>query len=154
MKEYFSNLFKYENWANKEISNLLLTLPEPPEKAMSLMSHIINAQIVWLNRLRNNVSDTKVWHMYSKSEIRGVLEKSSSELSEFISNITENDIVNVIEYKNTKGEKFRTAVKDILTHMCLHSPYHRGQIILLIKPFVSELPYTDYIHFVRTVKSN
>lgn len=152
MKEYFINLFEYENWANKEIGNLLLTLSEPPEKAMSLMSHIINAQIVWLSRLKKVASDVKVWQLYSKSEISGALEKSSSDLSDFINNISESDIESVIEYANTKGEKFRSGVKDILTHMSIHSAYHRGQIIIEIKPFVQTVSYTDYIHYVRVIK--
>lgn len=152
MKEYFINLFEYENWANKEVSGSFLTLTDPPEKAISLMSHIINAQIVWLSRLKNIVSEVKVWQLYSRSEITGVLEKSSSDLSEFINNIFQSDIESVIEYANTKGEKFRSGVKDILTHLSIHSAYHRGQIISVIKPFVESAPYIDYIHYIRVIK--
>lgn len=118
------------------------------------MSHIIDAQILWLCRIKNTVSDISVWKTYSKSEISESLNNSGSDLKEFINNITDNDLDNVIDYTNTKGEKFKSTLKEILTHLLLHSAYHRGQIILLIKPLVASLPITDYIHFTRNVINN
>lgn len=62
MKEYFINLFKYEAWANKEVSDCLISISEPPEKALSLMSHIINAQVIWLSRITGKTIDVNsVW---------------------------------------------------------------------------------------------
>lgn len=153
MKIYFENLFDYESWANNEIVKSLISIDEPPEKAMTLMSHIIDAQILWLCRIKNTVSDIHVWQTYSKSEMSPALQKSSSDLKVFINNITGNGPDNVINYANTKGEKFKSSLKDILTHLLFHSAYHRGQIILLIKPLVISLPYTDYIHFERSIKN-
>lgn len=150
MKEYFINLFRYENWANKEVSDCLISLSEPPEKALSLMSHIINAQEVWLCRITGKATEVNsVWKTIPESEITSALNNSSAALKEYISGLSENDIERIIEYKNIKGEEFKSSLMDILTHLSFHSAYHRGQIILLIKPYVNDLPSTDYIKYVR-----
>lgn len=145
------NLFEYESWANKEIADCLVKLDDPPEKAVSLMSHIINANILWLCRIKKKGSDITVWKIYPKSEIISEVNKSSSDLIEYVKNISGSDLEIIINYKNTKGESFTSSLNDILTHLIIHSSYHRGQITLLIKPFVKNLPVTDYIHYVRTI---
>lgn len=150
MKEYFINLFKYEVWANKEISDCLISINEPPEKALSLMSHIINAQVIWLSRITGKTIDVNsVWKTIPESEITSALNNSSAALRDYLTGLSESDIERIIEYKNIKGEEFKSSLKDILTHLSFHSAYHRGQIILLMKPYVNELPSTDYIKYVR-----
>jgi uncharacterized damage-inducible protein DinB len=152
MKDHYKNLFEYESWANNEIAVSLSANVEIPAKAVSLMSHIINAQMIWLSRMQNVSSEIKVWQEYGKDELTDKLKISSEKLAGFLNSLSENDLNKVISYANTKGEKFETILSDILIHMSHHSAYHRGQIITLIKPFVSELPYTDYIHFIRIIK--
>ena len=152
MKEYFLNLFRYDNWANREVSDCLISLDHPPEKALSLMSHIINAQKIWLCRITGTTYNANsVWQTLLKSEITEALNNSSAALIEYTGSLSENDPEKIIEYTNTKGESFRSPLKDILTHLSLHSAYHRGQIILLIKPNVKVLPNTDYINYVRNI---
>ncbi len=150
--KHFQNLFAYEAWANKEIAECLVNLDKLPEKGLSLMSHIIDANILWLCRIKNIVSVIAVWKSYPKSEILFELEKSSSDLIDYVSKISESSLEEIINYKNTKGESFNSSLIDILTHLAIHSAYHRGQIIILIKPFVTDLPYTDFIHYMRTIK--
>ena len=150
MKEYFINLFRYEIWANKEVSECLLSADVPPEKALSLMSHIVNAQEIWLCRITRKAYDTNsVWKILSKSELKTALKNSSEAMTAYISSLQESDLEKNIEYTNIKGEAFKTRLKDIITHLLFHSAYHRGQVIILMKPVVNELPATDYIKFAR-----
>ncbi len=154
MKNYFLNLFAYEQWANNIITYNLLKIEQLPPKALLLMSHIIDAQIVWLSRIKSITVNVRVWEEYSIEEISGKLNNSSSELADYVNSISDSDLEKTISYNNTKGENFESSLKDILTHMIVHSSYHRGQIILLIKPLVQEVPYTDYIHYARNVRAN
>ena len=155
MKEYFINLFRYEIWANKRVADSLTGLDSPPEKALSLMSHIINAQKVWLCRITGKTYEMKsVWKTLAKADITSALNNSSSALTEYLGSLQENDLEKYIEYTNTKGESFKSLLKDILTHLPVHSAYHRGQVILLLKPVLNALPSTDYIIFVRENNSH
>jgi uncharacterized damage-inducible protein DinB len=42
-----------------------------------------------------------------------------------------------------------SAVQDVLTHVVLHSAYHRGQIASLMRAGGAVPAYTDFIHAVR-----
>lgn len=149
MKNHYINTFKYESWANNEIAECFTGIEVVPEKAVSLMSHIINAQSIWLGRMKNESLNVKVWQKYSKDELSDKLKDSSDKFTEFLNTLSDNDFNKVISYTNTKGDKYESVLSDILIHLSHHSAYHRGQIISLIKPVVLELPYTDYIYYIR-----
>src|SRR5712675_664939 len=55
----------------------------------------------------------------------------------------------MISYKNTKGEPWTDTVQDILTHVLMHSAYHRGQIASQKRASGQTPAYTDFIHAVR-----
>ncbi|HMQ70174.1 MAG TPA: DinB family protein [Ignavibacteria bacterium] len=152
MTDHYRKLFEYESWANNEIADCIAGTDDAPGKAVSLMSHIINAQTIWLDRLKNNTSAVKVWQEYNKDELQDKLKYSSDKFSEFLNTLSDKDLINVITYSNTRGEKFDTEMSDILNHLSHHSAYHRGQIITLMKPFLSDVPFTDYILYVRNIK--
>ena len=151
MKDYFKNIFQYENWANLKITDCLLSTKELPEKPLSLISHIANAQMIWLGRIKNEHPNTKVWQIYDRSEISGLIKNSSSNLIEFINSISENDFKKLISYTNTKGDKFNSTIEEILIQLTHHSAYHRGQIVLLLKNLIPDLPVTDYIYYLRSI---
>jgi uncharacterized damage-inducible protein DinB len=54
-----------------------------------------------------------------------------------------------INYTNSKGEPWSNTVQDILTHVLLHSAYHRGQIASQVRAGGEQPAYTDFIHAVR-----
>lgn len=151
MKNYYLNIFEYEFWANKEIIDFII-LNDAPEKVMYLASHIVNAHILWLKRIENKVSDTGVWTLYDKNKLGEVYSETSKAFKKYLTGVDMKELERIVHYKNTKGESFKSYVSDILTHLTHHSSYHRGQIILLLKQNVYEVPYVDYIHFARNIK--
>ena len=54
-----------------------------------------------------------------------------------------------VSYVNSKGEPWTSSVEDILTHVVLHSSYHRGQIAADMRAAGHTPAYTDYIHARR-----
>jgi uncharacterized damage-inducible protein DinB len=54
-----------------------------------------------------------------------------------------------VTYKNSKGESWTSTVQDILTHVVIHSAYHRGQIASLMRAAGGTPAYTDFIHAAR-----
>jgi len=55
----------------------------------------------------------------------------------------------MISYKNSRGEAWTSAVQDVLTHVLMHSAYHRGQIASHMRVSGQTPAYTDFIHAVR-----
>ncbi len=152
MKEYFKDIFEYEQWANNEFINIIESMESPPDSILNLMSHILNARIIWLGRIIKINSNTEVWQKYKRDDLRYIHSSSVNSVLKFISEISEEDFEKNIEYVNSKGEKFSTRLSDILLHMSHHSAYHRGQLVVLLKSVNSRFPVTDYILYVRNIK--
>jgi uncharacterized damage-inducible protein DinB len=54
-----------------------------------------------------------------------------------------------VAYQNSQGETWTSTVQDILTHVVLHSAYHRGQIASQMRATGEQPAYTDFIHAAR-----
>ncbi len=74
MKDHFIDLQLYNQWANGVVADSL-EKNDVPEKATDLMSHIINANILWLDRLEGRDSGVEVWKVYNRWSIKGIAEK-------------------------------------------------------------------------------
>jgi uncharacterized damage-inducible protein DinB len=77
------------------------------------------------------------------------LEKSWRRL---VGALSEDELARPVAYTNSKGERWTSAVVDILMHVVMHSVHHRGQIAADMRAAGFEPPYVDYIHAVREGK--
>jgi uncharacterized damage-inducible protein DinB len=73
----------------------------------------------------------------------------SSAWKEFLASLTAELLSRDVAYTNTKGERWANTVVDVLTHVALHSSYHRGQIATLLGRAGELAAYSDYIECVR-----
>ncbi|MBA4849709.1 DinB family protein [Emticicia sp. BO119] len=146
MKAYFHKLFEHEHWANIEVLETFLEATEVSDRAHEIISHMVAAQTIWIERINGTPSDTKVWSVYEKVALQGLFDANYEALQTLIDR---EDFNRVVTYINSRGAQYSSTVSDILTHMALHASYHRGQIILLIKGQVEKLPATDYIFYYR-----
>jgi uncharacterized damage-inducible protein DinB len=67
----------------------------------------------------------------------------------YLTNLSPDDLEKQIDYRNSKGEAWSSRVDDVLTHVVMHSAYHRGQIALEMREAGLQPAYTDFIHGVR-----
>jgi uncharacterized damage-inducible protein DinB len=150
MKEHFVNLLKYDLWANTVIVDAFDD--EVPVKAVTLMSHIINACEIWTGRLKGKISEIHPWAPYEVLMLKQMLNKTNENLHNYISKVNNDMLFAGINYTNTKGEEFTSTPADILTHLFNHSTYHRGQIAVLLKEKHGTAPVTDFIHCARSME--
>lgn len=113
------------------------------------MGHIIGAEYLWLARLERKPAPMAVWPDLTVSQCGERLEELSDELSKTLAGATPKRLSESVAYTNTKGEAWTSTVEDILTHLAIHSAYHRGQIASDLRAAGQEPAYTDYIHAVR-----
>jgi uncharacterized damage-inducible protein DinB len=149
MKSYHIRLFEYDHWANLRIIDALEKLDTPPERALLLMSHILNAQMVWFTRVANDHLVVSPWDLLPVSWLKETAERSFQKWDSLIKDTDEQEFNKIIKYQNTTGASFETPLGEILIHLTHHAAYHRGQIISLLKPMVNPLPATDYIVWLR-----
>ncbi|PLK44600.1 DinB family protein [Emticicia sp. TH156] len=146
MKAYFLRLFEHEHWANAEVLASYLQVEQPPARAIELLSHMVSAQRIWIERLQGVSSATKVWELYKKEQLKDLLAANFNDLNALLESV---DFNRMVTYRNSLGAVFTSSASDILTHLALHAAYHRGQVVQLLKGHVSPLPATDYIFYYR-----
>jgi uncharacterized damage-inducible protein DinB len=149
LKDYFIHQFKYNNWATNEAAKSLKGLEKKDERLEELLSHIISAQQIWLNRILERKINVGPWEKHSVQEC---IPKSTTITAEWINlleSLIEKEFERRIDYVNTKGEKFNNSIKDIVSHVLNHSTYHRAQIAQKVKALGGKPSVTDYIFYQR-----
>ena len=152
MKKYFRDLFKYNDWANQHV---LITLENNSIKNVQVtvvFGHLISAQIIWLNRIKElPTSPFPLWEQYKVRELKSMLEESSRNWLNYLDEHQLETFEEMIYYSNSKGIKYESTIGDIITHVIAHSAYHRGQVATLLKDEGIQPPVTDFIHFKRVI---
>jgi uncharacterized damage-inducible protein DinB len=143
---YFRRLAAHDEWANRKLIVALRGLPSAPQRALDVMAHILGTEWTWLSRIQRTTPAMKVWPGISLD----VCEQELPKLREaWEALLRSSDPDSTYSYTNTKGEHFENNLRDTLTHVFLHSHYHRGQIVRMIRESGVEPPYIDFIESVR-----
>jgi uncharacterized damage-inducible protein DinB len=149
MKNFLIHLLNYELWANQRIISTLETLDNPPARAVAIMGHILSAQHVWLGRVLNETTFVSIWEDTPVAWMSETAERQHRKIVSYLHSLSETELTQSIDYANSKQEPYQSTLLDILTHMSHHAAYHRGQVVQLIRPLVSEPPVTDFIVWTR-----
>jgi uncharacterized damage-inducible protein DinB len=68
MKVLLKSLFEHEHWANQKLSDLILSVTTTDEKVLSLFAHIVEAQALWIQRIKGLNPEVKVWEKLDRCE--------------------------------------------------------------------------------------
>ncbi|HZA97376.1 MAG TPA: DinB family protein [Gemmatimonadales bacterium] len=145
MTDVLARLLRYDIWANRE---MLDSIPprNPPPRSLRWMNHIVAAELLWLSRMAGKPAPLPVWPDMSLGDCAKHLNDLSGEL---IESLDYGPLTQPVAYTNSKGESWTSTVEEILTHVAIHSAYHRGQIASDLRTAGHEPAYTDYIHAIR-----
>jgi uncharacterized damage-inducible protein DinB len=147
--DYFRRQFAYDAWANHEVLTAIRAAGGADVRSLQLMSHILGAERVWVDRLKQVPQSVPVWPEGDLERCEADAASLEHVWAEHLDLITAGDVAQTISYKNSKGEAWTSTIADILTHVLLHSAYHRGQIASHMREKGQTPAYTDYIHGVR-----
>jgi uncharacterized damage-inducible protein DinB len=142
-------LFAYNGWANREVLASLAMAAIPLPRSLKLLAHVAGAERLWLARLTREEDPAVVWPDFNLAGCRAALEDLSRLWTRYLGDLTEPGLEETVSYVNSKGEPWTSSVEDILTHVVLHSSYHRGQIAADTRASRQAPAYTDYIHARR-----
>jgi uncharacterized damage-inducible protein DinB len=141
--------FAHNAWANDAALRALLGAHSVPARASEVMAHIVGAESLWLRRLGRQAPDLAVWPSLTPRDCVPFLPVLAAAWTSLLDAEAGDGFARSVSYTNTKGERWMNTAADILTHVTLHSSYHRGQIAMLLGRSGNTPPYTDYIEFVR-----
>lgn len=150
MKEFLIHLFKYNDWATRET---LYSIEKAGKsaKSLELASHIIAAQYLWLYRATKQNIFVAPWENYSLEECVEKTTIVTAKWINYLESLKEDELNNIIEYRNSKGDIYKNSIKDIVMQVINHSTYHRAQIAFLIRQDGNKPALTDYIVYQRSI---
>lgn len=147
--EHLRRQFAYDAWANREVLAGLRANAHPAPRPLQLLAHIFSADRLWLERIRKQPQSLPVWPDFTFEQCATQLDDLVQSWREFFAQLSNAGLAEKVSYKNSKGEPWANTVEDVLTHVLLHSAYHRGQIASQVRAGGEQPVYTDFIHAVR-----
>ena len=148
-KQHFLRNFAYDYWANRECLSALSAASPVPLKVLRLIAHTLSAQKLWLERLQGVSQTVVVWPSSTIEDCGALADEMLSAWKNYLTDLPPADLEKQIDYRNSKGEAWSSRIEDVLTHVLMHSAYHRGQVGLEMRAAGLQPAYTDFIHGVR-----
>jgi uncharacterized damage-inducible protein DinB len=102
-----------------------------------------------LSAFRKRPQSLPVWPDFSLDQCDAQISELPSLWNKYLHRRSSSTLADTIAYKNSKGEPWNSTVQDILTHVLLHSAYHRGQIASQVRAGGEQPASTDFIHAAR-----
>jgi uncharacterized damage-inducible protein DinB len=147
--DYLRRQFAYNAWANRQVLNAIRSAGGENARSLQLMSHILAAEQVWIERLKQVPQSVPVWPETDLAKCEAQASALQRSWLEYFDGKNDGDLSRTASYKNSKGELWSSITGDVLTHVVMHSAYHRGQIASHMRAIGQTPAYTDFIHAVR-----
>lgn len=147
LAQYLRRQFAYNAWANGEVL-AAVEAAGGDDHSLQLLAHILSAERLWLERIKHQPQSLPVWPKPDLAQCVAQAEEIARAWREYLDTL-DGDLSEQVSYKNSKGEAWTSTVLDILTHVVMHSAYHRGQIASHMREAGQTPAYTDFIHGVR-----
>ena len=166
MKEIFIQLSAFNSWANSLLLNAIIPLPEEQHHAEVKSSfpglyktvlHMYDAESIWWQRLKlqekiNVPSENFSGNM---NDLNQQLLQQDKLWQDWITNANEHALQHEFIYFNSKKERFKQPVYQMLLHLFNHNTYHRGQLVNILRQLgIEKIPHTDFIIWSRKEQKN
>jgi len=146
--------FEYVFWAHDRMMGPVASL-SPEEFTRDLRSghgsvrdtlvHMMSSDWIWLSRW-HGISPTAMIDISAFPSLETVEERWKSlhhELSRFLGQVHDEDLVAPVTYRNIRGEELTLPLVCTLQHLMNHNTYHRGQVATLLRQLGREPANTD-----------
>jgi uncharacterized damage-inducible protein DinB len=141
----FPRLFGYDAWANRES---IAALPESPSpRALAILGHLAGSHRTWLSRVTGRPSPLVAWPSLTRDQCAAELTADANEWNMYLA--SRPDLNARLRYTNAKGEALENSIEEVLTHVLMHSAYHRGQLAMLTRDGGDVPAPTDFIFASR-----
>lgn len=161
MKELLLQLARYNLWANQLLISTIQSLSDEQHRAevkssfpslFTTIQHMWDAESIWWQRVKLSEKVTR-----PSDEFTGTFQELSSSLLnqdkqwiDWIQQGQEHLFQHEFIYYNSKKEKFKQPIYQMLLHLFNHGTYHRGQLVTMLRQLgIEKIPQTDFIVWSR-----
>jgi uncharacterized damage-inducible protein DinB len=161
VKEVFIQYAAYNSWANKLLLSAVEALPDEQQRTeirssfpslFKTVLHMLDAESIWWQRIRLQEKIERPSETFTGnfSELRNLLLQQNGRWQEWVGSVNEHGLQHEFIYFNSKKERFKQPVHQMLLHLFNHGTYHRGQLVTLLRQLgVEKIPSTDFIEWSR-----
>lgn len=146
----FRRLFDYDRWANQAALASLNSIAGPGEKPLKVFAHVLGAERLWRSRFDDpNPPNAQPWPALSAEESRSTIDETHQRWVALLDQLNDEKLDDDLVYRTTQGIEFKTPIRDVLTHLLMHSAYHRGQVAAAVREAGGKPALTDYVYYLR-----
>lgn len=161
MKEIILPYATYHVWANQLLLTTVQSLTEEQQHAEVKSSfpsvyktflHLLDAESIWWQRLKLQEKIAVPSQDFSgdMQALSTRLQQQDKRWQEWVNGANENALLHEFIYFNSKKERFKQPVYQMLLHLFNHGTYHRGQVVTMLRQLgVEKIPPTDFIVWSR-----
>jgi uncharacterized damage-inducible protein DinB len=158
---YFSQLARYNAWANRRLYEAVGLLPEAEYmrerpaffgSIHATLNHVLVGDRLWIARVEEREPPKLALDqiLYGDLVALRVARLAEDEhIANVVSGIPEERLDELLHYRTTKGEPQRTPLRVVLGHFFNHQTHHRGQVHGLLSQTTVAPPPLDLIYFLR-----
>ncbi len=151
-------LYDYNAWANHRVLDACEVLaPEQFTRDLGssfrsvrdTLAHILGAEWVWLERWHGrSPTALPTAHQFDNlASLRVRWAEVERDLMNFVAGLSGAGLDRVIDYRNTRGNRFAYPLRSMLQHLVNHGTYHRGQVATLLRQLGAQPRATDLLRY-------
>jgi uncharacterized damage-inducible protein DinB len=146
----YRKLFEYDRWANQAALASLGSITGPADKPLKVFAHVLGAQRLWRARFDDpNPPNAQPWPTLSADQSRPAIEEIYQRWVALLDQLADEKLDEKLVYRTTQGAQCETPIRDVLTHLLMHSAYHRGQVAAAVREAGGKPALTDYVYYLR-----
>src|SRR5687768_14713993 len=127
--EHLRHLLEYDDWANRRTIDALEAAMS--ERSLAILAHLLITKQEYFDRLSGKDSTGfDFWPDLDLDHCRTLATQTSRNYTRLLQSSVESDLERIASYKTSEGVPHENAVRDLITHVLLHSSIHRGNIVL------------------------
>ena len=161
MKEIFVQYASYNVWATNSLLDVIRALPEEKlhlpinssfPSIFKTLLHLLDAESIWWQRmnLKERIDKPSDGFTGDMIALGTAIQKQNKLWSDWVTAANENKLQHEFFYHDSRGERHKSPVYQVLLHLLNHGTYHRGQLITMLRQVgVEKLPCTDFIAWAR-----
>jgi uncharacterized damage-inducible protein DinB len=156
-------LYEYNSWAKARLLGALDAMKEEDlykdlkssfPSIFATLLHIVSAENIWQQRFAGaeSVKPLTKDDVPTYTALKAKWKETEDGFAKLLAVLTEKQLLEVITFKNSKGEPVSQLRWQALQHLINHESYHRGQITTMIRQLGGTPANTDLIGFYRLKK--
>lgn len=146
----FSQLARWNRWANRQVLATLDTSGGEPAKALDAFQHVLEAELTWLRRLAGEpTAFVQQWKGSTLANCHAWIDEAHARLGQVIEQATPEWLADGFSYQNSRGEPFTNMREESLMHMLMHSSQYRGEAAGMLNAAGHRVPDLDFGFWLR-----